>query len=256
MSAISTRRPSEPAGPESDDSRWRGWVLAGGLAIVLGACAVWGTHSPAFRLRSVSVTGEHHLSAAQVRHLAGLSTDTNVFWINAGALSRQLERNPWVASAAVSRSLPSTLHISVRERTAVALLPGGQKRVVAADGVVLEPASRATLATLPLIRAGGHAVGPRSGGAAAQTRLALRAVAALPPSVRTQVATVSVGRGPAAGVVFAMRDGTSVLFGDDTLAGEKARVLRAMLAWIRHHGVRASVIDVESPASPSLQRAA
>ena len=254
MSAISIRRPSEPAGA-GDDSRPRRWVLAGALALVLGACAVWGTHSPVFRLRSVTVSGERHLTSARVQNLAGISADTNVLWTNAGGLADRLEKNPWVASAVVSRSLPSTLHIEVRERVPVALLPGRQKQVVAADGVVLEPASRSALASLPVIQAGGRAVGPQSSGAAAQTRLALRAVAALTPGVRSQVATVSAGRGPGAGVVLTLRDGTAVLFGDDTLAGEKARVLRAMLAWVRHHGVRASVIDVESPASPSLLRA-
>jgi len=231
-------------------------VLAGALLVLLGACAVWGTHSAAFRLREVTVTGEHHLTAAEVERLAGLSHETNVFWTSPGALVRRLERNSWVASAEISRSFPSTLRITVRERTPVAVLPGRQKQVVAADGVVLEPASRTAVATLPLIVAGGRAVGPQSAGVAPETRLALGAVGALDPSVRRQVATVSVGAGPVIDVVLKLRSGTVVRFGDDALAGEKARVLRAMLAWAGRHDVRAALIDVESPMSPSLLRAA
>jgi len=236
-----------------EPSRFRGWALAGAMTLFLGVCALWATHSAAFRVRSVSVAGEHHLTAAQIQSLAGVTADTNVFWANRGALAGRLEKSPWVASAVVSRSLPSTLHITVRERTAVGVLPGKQKQVVAVDGVVLEPASPHAVATLPLVVAGGHATGPQS--AVARTTLALRAVAALTPGVRAQVASVSVGRGPVPSVVLKMRGGTVVQFGDDAQAAQKARVLGAMLAWMRHHAVRASTIDVESPGSPSLLRA-
>ena len=255
MSATSIRRPSEAALSVRVDSRLRGLVLAGGLVLVLLASAVWATHSPAFRLRDVSVSGQRHLSAAEVERLAGLSSATNVFWTSPAGLARRLERSPWIASARISRSLPSTLRISIRERTPVAVLPGRQKEVVAADGVVLEPASRTAAATLPLIVAGGRAVGPQSAGAAAQTRLALGAVGELDPFVRRQIATVSVGTGPVPDVVLKLRSGTLVHFGDDGQAGEKARVLHAMLVWARRHDVRAATIDVESPTSPSLLRA-
>jgi len=255
LSAISIRRPFEP-GSVGRESRLRALTLAGVLAVVLCACAVWGTHSPVFRLRSVSVIGRHRLSAAQVEQLAGLSGDTNVFWANAGALALRLERNPWIASAQISRSLPSSLRITIRERTPVAVVPGRPPQVVAADGVVLEPATAKAAASLPLIVQGGRAVGPQSGGATSRTKLALGAVAVLSPGVRAQVESVSVARDASAGVVLKLRDGTLVRFGDDTKAGEKARVLRAMLAWAKHHGVQAAVIDVESPTSPSLLRAA
>jgi cell division protein FtsQ len=225
------------------------------LLVILCACAVWATHSEAFRLRDVSVSGQRHLTAAEVERIAGLSSQTNVFWTSPAALARRLEQSPWIASARISRSFPSTLRISVRERTPVAVLPGRQKELVAADGVVLEPASRSAVAMLPTIVAGGRAVGPQAGAAAAQTRLALGAVGALDPSVRRQVATVTVGAGPVADVVLKLRSGTVVRFGDDAQAGEKARVLRAMLAWAKRHNVRAAVIDVESPVSPSLLRA-
>ena len=254
MSAISIRPPSEQV-PAGVPSRARGWALAGAAALFLAVCALWATHSAAFRVRSVSVSGDHHLTPAQIQRLAGVTGDTNVFWANRGALAGRLEKNPWVASAEVSRSLPSTLHITVQERSAVAILSGKQKQVVAVDGVVLEPASAHAVATLPLVVTAGRAAGPQSGAAAAQTTLALRAVAALSPGVRAQVATVSVARGPVPDVRLRMRSGAVVRFGDDAQAGEKARVLRAMLDWMRHHGVQASSIDVESPASPSLLRA-
>jgi cell division protein FtsQ len=255
LSAISIRRQSEPTTTAGEPSRLRGWALAGAMAVVLGACALWGTHSPAFRLRSVSVTGQRHLTAGEVEHLAGLSARTNVFWISPGDLARRLERNPWVASALVSRSLPSTLRITIRERTPVAILPGRQRQAVAADGVVLEPASLSAVATLPLIVVAGRAVGPQSAGAKVRTRLALEAAGALTPGILHQVSTVSVATGPASTVVLKLRNGTLVRFGDDAQAGEKARVLRAVLTWVRHHSVRAAVIDIESPASPSILRA-
>jgi len=232
----------------------RGWILAGALTLVLAGSAWLGTHSAAFRLHSLVVVGEHRLSEAQVRRLGGLTPETNVFWLSPGAVAARLEQSPWIASAEVSRRLPSTLLITVQERMPIAVLPGPRAEVVGEDGVALGPATRAAAAGLPVVRAGGGA-GARAKPDAAAVRLALGAVEALSPQLRAEVATVAAEAAPTQNVVLHLRDGAQVRFGDDSQARDKARVLAALLRWTTRHGVRPAVIDVESPVSPSISRA-
>ena len=49
--------------------------------------------------------------------IAGVTADTNVFTLDAGAAERRLERDPWIAAATVTKDLPSTLVIDVHERS-------------------------------------------------------------------------------------------------------------------------------------------
>ena len=231
----------------------RGWILAGALTLVLAGSAWLGTHSAAFRLHSLVVVGEHRLSEAQVRRLGGLTPETNVFWLSPGAVVARLEQSPWIASAEVSRRLPSTLLITIQERAPVAVLPGPREQVVGADGVVLGGATRAAAAGLPVVHVGGG-VGPQAEPDASALRLALGAVAALPAQLRREVATVTAQAGPTQNVVLRMRDGTEVRFGDDSQARDKGRVLGALMRWATKHGVHPAVIDVESPVSPSISR--
>ena len=56
-------------------------------------------------------------------------------------------------------------------------------------------------------------------------------------------------------VVLRMRAGYSVRFGDGSRAREKGRVLSALLAWARDHGVTPRSIDVTAPDAPALRPA-
>src|SRR5438093_1020200 len=114
------------------------WIVVAVVATALLAGAWWITRSPVFAARRVDVTGTSHLTRGAVIRLADVHHGTNVFWLNTGAVRRRLERDPWIASAQVSRSLPSTITIRIDERRLAAVMADGSGyRIVASDGTIL-----------------------------------------------------------------------------------------------------------------------
>ena len=129
----------------------RRWWWIGGATLLAGALAASWFALP---VRSVEVTGERHLSAAQVRELAGLSPGFG--WLYYGAWrARGLLDNPWVRSAVVTRRFPDTVSVEVREREPVARWRKSSGTVVglASDGTVLavSPGRSADFQGLPFI---------------------------------------------------------------------------------------------------------
>jgi cell division protein FtsQ len=245
---------SAAAPPLSVELPRRGWVLALVLAVLVGACTVWVINSPVFRLRDLQVQGTKHLSAAQVRRLAGLTGDTNVVWTSGSRVAERLERDPWVRSATVTKRLPAGMVISIDERTPVARVAasGGRFVLVSADGVVLP--GRGAGGGVPLLRSAHPVAGPETPASSLRgLETALRSVAALPSTVRLQVSSAT--QRADGSVQLELTRGTKVEFGDASRAVEKGRVLRSLLMWSAGHGVTAATIDVEIPTAPAIQPA-
>jgi cell division protein FtsQ len=229
----------------------RGWVLAMALAALLVASAVWVAGSPVFRLRELRVVGTRHLSQAAVRRLTGLTSSTNVLWISGSDLARRLQGSPWVRSASVARHLPAAIVVSIQERVPVArvAVPGSGYVEVSGDGVVLPAAGGG--GAVPILERTNPPIGPAPRAAAlAGLGSALRAVAALPPTVRMQVSTAA--ERPDGTVTLTLDRGTVVTFGDASQADEKGRVLRSLLVWSSGHGVVPATIDLQAPSAPAL----
>lgn len=116
------------------------------LAAVLLAAAVsapwWGgallRRSSYFAVRQVEVVGARYLAPAEVTRRLGLSdADANV-WVDLDRVEEAVRRIPGVAEASVSRRLPGTLVVRVREQEPVALADGPAGLVaVAEDGTPL-----------------------------------------------------------------------------------------------------------------------
>ena len=254
MSVHSTAlRSDAPAAtaPLAVDLPRRRWVLAVALAVLIAGSVAWVGNSPVFRMRELRVSGAAHLSESDVARLAGLTSKTNVLWVSGSAVEQRLEASPWIASATVARHLPGEVDIVVQERTPVARVaqPGGRFLLVSGDGVVL--ATHAAGSAVPVLQAA-HPAGTGTSPAATISGLkaALICVAALPPTVRGQVATAT--ERPDGTVTLTLRRGTVVEFGDVGRASEKGRVLRSLLEWSAAHGVTPHTIDVEVPTAPAI----
>ena len=74
-----------------------------------------------FRLERVRLEGLKRLKASEVRALLPVSPGENLFVLDLEALRRALEAHPWIARAQVSRDLPHTLVVRIREERPVAL---------------------------------------------------------------------------------------------------------------------------------------
>lgn len=258
MSATSTWHPSRGSlavGAASVPRRGRAFALWGrwpagvvGLALLV-AVAWWVTNSRVFDVRTLRVDGNVHLSSEDVVRLASLTDSTNVLWMSTGEVERRLERHPWIQSADVSRTLPSALSISVRERRPVAVVHGHRSLLVAGDGTVLEEAGPA--ARLPLIEAPGpHRVGSRLDPSTAHLSVAR----VLSADLREVVASMSTGAGPS--IILELRTGVRVLFGDPSAARAKVEALASVLRWAARNGVVPQYIDVRVAAAPALMPSA
>lgn len=256
MSVTSTALRSDgPAAtpPLAVDLPRRRWILVVALVVLVAGSVAWVGNSPVFRMRELRVSGAVHLSETDVARLAGLTSKTNVLWVSGSAVEQRLEANPWIASATVARHLPGEIDIVVHERTAMARVPqpGGRVLLVSGDGVVLGGTHLAGGSAVPVLQPAHAASGATSPAATiARLKAALVTVAALPPTVRSQVATAT--ERPDGTVTLALRRGTVVEFGDASRAAEKGRVLSALLEWSAAHGVTPHAINVETPTAPAI----
>jgi cell division protein FtsQ len=184
--------------------------------------------------------GNRHLSWTGVIQQAGLRTGENVLSLDADAIEQRLERDPWVQSASVHRSLLSTVTIQVVERTPVAVVRrAGSFDLVAADGVAVSRSAGAD--GLPLLR--------RSGGTDHQAQAGpLSALATLDARTRGKVAMAWASE--PSGIILRLRSGTRVTFGSATALREKAAALSSILSYAATRNDRLVALDLRSPAAP------
>lgn len=106
----------------------RRWGLIALLVLVLVlAPASWLARKAAsrmdfFRLKSVAVEGNRYLSADSVVQRLGVDTTRSVF-DDTGPLIERIKGMPQVSDVKISRRLPGTLIVSIRENLPIALAP-------------------------------------------------------------------------------------------------------------------------------------
>ncbi len=169
-----------PAGIPSAPPRKLRYVVAAAGVLVL--VAVWAVaFSPLLGARTVTVSGTHTLTAAQVRTAAAISRGTALIRLDTGAVRKRVEKLPDVASATVTVAYPSTVRIKVTERVPVGYLAntgtGGSSYVlVDASGAQYREVAAAP-AGLPRFAL------PSDSGAAATGHAVSLVAAALSPAV-------------------------------------------------------------------------
>jgi len=137
----------------------QGCIAAAVLAAV-AFVAAWIYHyaelAPRFRVASseqIVVSGTHNVSRSQIVQVFGADIGRNVFFIPVDDRKRQLERIPWVQSAAVMRLLPDQLGVAVEEREPLAFAQVGTRiLLIDGEGVLLDlPASSKAKYSFPVI---------------------------------------------------------------------------------------------------------
>ena len=241
--------PAEPtatAAPASGPSRIAWVVAAAGLVLV--GLATWSvTISPIFGLKTVRVSGNHHVTAGQIIGLGGLSKGRHVLWMSVSKVERGIERNPWVSSARISRSLPGMVIVQVQERTPIAQATDG-RWLVAADGTILrrDSARIGALPTIPLpdgLRAGMHL----------PATVPLRVARSMPPDLRRRAGGIAVDSGGL--VTVSLHHGGVAVYGDGSSLPVKSQTLAAVLDWAGRRGVSVGYVDVRAPFAPALHEA-
>jgi cell division protein FtsQ len=232
-----------PGGRRRSRSRWRTAFFAlAGLAIVAGACwALFGNR--VLVVRSVTVTGTHLLSPAQVTVAADVPRGTPLLRVDAGAVTRRVEAIPQVASAAVTKDWPDRLVIAVTERVPVMAvrMAGGGYDLVDSTGVIVRW-TRTPPAGLPLLKTSLPGAALRG---SAEVTTAADVLAELSPWLAGQVTALQaapVAEGTEQ-VTLDLRDGKTVQWGRPGDAAQKNRELAILLRGSAHQ------VDVSTPGS-------
>src|SRR5262249_24186282 len=109
--------------------------------------------SERLRVGKVEVRGGHFLSEGEVRELLGPAMGENILGLDIDALKARLRASPWVADATVSRNLPDTLRVDIRERVPLALAEMDRLYLMDGDGALIDIYGPRTAAfDLPIVR--------------------------------------------------------------------------------------------------------
>jgi cell division protein FtsQ len=218
----------------------RGRIAALIVVLILLAAAgvlAWLSTTSFVHARTLQVEGNHHLSDAAVLAVAGLTHDTDVARLDQSAVIARLLKDPWIRAATVTSTLPSTVLVTIEERTPTAAVEG---RAVAADGTILPGAA---VEGLPVIRAsvGGFREGEWAGAAGALSEL--------PGGLRASIQVALVQ--PDGVIWLVVGDGPDVVWGEPGLTHQKVAALRAVNRWATEQHVTLARVDVSVPSAPA-----
>ena len=212
---------------------------------LLGGGWLWLRQSSLVSVQRVQISGVHGADAGAVRAALGTAAlRMSTLDVNAGALRAAVAPFPVVREVRAAAQFPHGLRIEVVEQLPVAaLVVGGSRTAVAADGVVLGPALLS--GSLPSVDGGFEpAAGSHVRGASLLAALAVLGVAPAPLARLVERAFT----GPQ-GLTLAMHGGMLVYFGDASRRHAKWLSLARVLGDPSSAG--ASYVDVRVPERPA-----
>jgi cell division septal protein FtsQ len=232
-----------------------GHRLAAVLARMLGLVALLALSgllydtatSPEFRIRQVTVSGNHLLTTDEVLAVAAVQ-GTNSFWVRRSEVAERVQRLAAVRAVDVRVALPGRVDLLIRERTPyVSWQSGDAIFLVDVDGIVLGTQTPEQ----PLIVI--HDLdGPAPEAGQRVDLTAIRTVAAL-----TQALPGALGLAPseydysrAFGVEVQPPGGPRLRFGTEENLDVKLATLAAVQAELSREGTRPQLIDVRFPQRP------
>jgi cell division protein FtsQ len=127
-------------------------------AFFVAVSALWTGYSRVMaserlRVGKVEVRGSRFLSEGEVRELLGPAVGENILGLDIEALKARLRASPWVSDATITRTLPDTLRVVVRERVPLALAELERLYLMDGDGALIDIYGPRTAAfDLPIVR--------------------------------------------------------------------------------------------------------
>ncbi len=104
-----------------------------------------------FRTENLVVTGADRLSEEQVIKQAGLNKGINILSVNLSITRKKLLAHSLIVEAEVSRELPSSINIRIKEQKPFAILDLGRKFVINANGEIFKEMDASDPVNLPII---------------------------------------------------------------------------------------------------------
>jgi len=229
------------------------FVLAWGVLLAAQQGYQFVTTSAHFEAKAVVFEPTPHVSPERLHALMGLGEGTNILAVDTGAMRRQIEADPWVASATVQRELPGTLRVAVVEHEPAAVLHAGHFYLLSRDGVPFKRVEPGERGTLPVIT--GVAREQLIAGAPAATatvRRALEVLAAYQAKTRPRLGEIHIGDGGQA-ILYSEKSGTMLRLGRGDLS-DKLERYDALRAALGPRADKLSVVHLDAAGPDGGQR--
>jgi len=133
------------------------WKVVAGIIVLLvvSTCFVSGygvfVRSDCLRVKDVQVEGASVLSREAVIARAGIEPGTNIMAVNLSVARKRLQADPWIAEVRISRVLPSTIMIGVKEHEPVAVMEWGDGFLINSRREVFKRVESTDPVSLPVI---------------------------------------------------------------------------------------------------------
>lgn len=88
------------------------------ICIILIILAIAFIFSPIFNVKQIKVEGIQKLAEEDIINLAQIQLNENMFKIKISEVSKKIEENTYIETVSITRELPKTIKISVKEREA------------------------------------------------------------------------------------------------------------------------------------------
>jgi len=238
--------------------RWIGKLLIGAALIPALAVGVWsGGHwlfdwahrSPSFALKRVAFVGLRHASEDELCRVAGIRAGQNIFQLDPEALGRAIGTHPYIREAAVSRSLPSSLSVRVRERRPIAVVSLAELYLVDEQGEPFKRVENTDPLDLPLLTGvtrEQYVESPQSSSARFRRALEVAEVFARDQPRDSRLSEIRIERG---GTTLVTEGGLEIRMGEGEIGEKLARLKRVKLELARL-GLGAQSIRLENRARP------
>ncbi|MEC3977671.1 cell division protein FtsQ/DivIB [Amycolatopsis sp. H20-H5] len=218
----------------------RRWVaLLSLLTLVAGVYLLF--FSSMLGVKTVEVQGAKGVPADQIRAVAAVPELKPMLRVDTGEVIDRVAGMSGIATVDVARSWPSTLVITVTERTAIAFFdsgPGGDGFHLVDGGGVVFKTVKDRPAGLPELKL------PKVSADDPVTRAVTAVLGVIPPQLLKQV-TTAAAKTPGS-VEFTLSTGKTVRWGDAQQTDRKAKVLAALLSR------EGKVYDVSAPELPTV----
>jgi len=218
-------------------------VVAGSLVLLAIVVAV-AAYSPLMAVRTIEITGTARIDAVALEDSLSDQIGVPLTLVDRDAVGDVIGGYPLIQSYSLQTRPPSTLVVSVVERTPVGVLQNGDRfDLVDSAGVVIEtsdtaPAGYPTLTT------------PSGGATGTAFHSLARVLLTLPASLDGRVAAVTATTGD--DVTLTLSDGAVVMWGGPDRSAQKAIVLEKLMA--ATDPAEVSSYDVSSPAAAVVGR--
>jgi cell division protein FtsQ len=103
-------------------------------------------------IKNISLAGNKHLTDDEIKTLAGIHTDEDLFTVSNKKICERLLKSPWLRSASVRKEFPATLSLSIEEEAPFALLDMNNRLfLIGENGKLLEEIKDDSIPFLPII---------------------------------------------------------------------------------------------------------